>query len=201
MTTPSKLTLTYFDMAGRAEPVRMMLKYAGVAFDDVRITRPEFATKKSQLQLPFKQLPTLQVDGVVFAQSLAISRYVARLTGLYPEHSPLAALEADLAVDALTEAAFAMIRAVVQERDEDRKKQLLIDANETILPRLLGGLEERAVGPYYLGNSISYPDFYVLDFYRQIWTGFGPLIKLSVDDYPKLKSIATLLGASPSLQN
>ncbi|KAH9195782.1 hypothetical protein AeNC1_002245 [Aphanomyces euteiches] len=200
MEMPSKLKLTYFDAGGRAEPIRAMLEYAGIAFTDERIPRRDFAAMKPFLQLPFDQVPTLHVDGTVFAQSIAISRYAAKLSGLYPEDS-IGALEADLAVDTITEATVAFIQAAFQEQDEEKKKQLLQDANDHVLPRLLGGLEKRALGPYYLGDAVSYPDFYILDFHKQIWTAFSHLIKLKVDDYPKLKTIATSLSSSSQLQN
>lgn len=33
--------------------------------------------------LPLGQLPVLQVDGTIYAQSMAIARYAAKLAGLY----------------------------------------------------------------------------------------------------------------------
>ena len=36
-------TLFYFDLYGRAEPMRMLLNHAGVQFDDKRISNEEFA--------------------------------------------------------------------------------------------------------------------------------------------------------------
>ena len=75
MTT--KLQLLYFDIPGLGEPIRFVLAYAGVPFDDKRFAnRDEFLAMKPTLR--FGQVPCLIVDGVELFQSAAILRYVAR---------------------------------------------------------------------------------------------------------------------------
>lgn len=49
---------------------------------DYRFAREEWAALKPQM--PFGQVPVLEVDGKYLAQSKAIEMYAARLTGLYP---------------------------------------------------------------------------------------------------------------------
>ncbi|GMS94675.1 hypothetical protein PENTCL1PPCAC_16850 [Pristionchus entomophagus] len=71
--------LTYLDARARAEPIRMMLAIAGVEFEDVRL--PFSTWKESLKDTPFHALPTLEVDGVKFGQSLAILRYIAKEFG------------------------------------------------------------------------------------------------------------------------
>ena len=39
--------LTYFNVRGRAEPIRMIFKAAGVEFEDIRITGEEWSALKA----------------------------------------------------------------------------------------------------------------------------------------------------------
>jgi hypothetical protein len=84
------IKLYYFNMAARAEPIRLTLLGGNVEFEvrhdhlltasaspspqamvqDVRLSREEWAESKDKM--PFKQMPAMEVDGVMFAQSTAI---------------------------------------------------------------------------------------------------------------------------------
>ncbi len=68
---------------GRAEPARLALRIGGIAFDDHRFGFAEFAEVRKTT--PLNQVPTLQVDDVQVTQSGAITRYIGKLTGLYPD--------------------------------------------------------------------------------------------------------------------
>ena len=46
MQTTTKVKLTYFNLRGRAEPARLILAYAGVDFDDCRVTSEEWQKLK-----------------------------------------------------------------------------------------------------------------------------------------------------------
>ena len=70
--------LTYFNLKGRAELSRLILAEAGVDYEDCRLERDEWAQLKESSFAPFGQLPVLEVDGVVVAQSNSISRLLAR---------------------------------------------------------------------------------------------------------------------------
>lgn len=84
---PSSLKLTYFDIEGVAEPIRLALLLANVPFEDVRVTFPEWPALKAKT--PYGQLPILQIDGDeddMKTQSGAMLRYCGRLGDglLYP---------------------------------------------------------------------------------------------------------------------
>src|SRR6187549_1960862 len=66
-----KLVLTYFDFDGsRGEVARLALYIGGVAFEDRRIVRKDWAPQRDRY--PFQALPVLEVDGKVIAQSNTI---------------------------------------------------------------------------------------------------------------------------------
>merc|ERR1712179_359173 len=53
-----ELRLTYFPARGRAEISRLILKHAGVKFDDIRLTGEDFAKVKPIL--PYGSMPVLE---------------------------------------------------------------------------------------------------------------------------------------------
>jgi|AntAceMinimDraft_1070359.scaffolds.fasta_scaffold112498_1 glutathione S-transferase len=96
MADPPKLVLTYLNIKGLAEPVRLALHIGGIAFDDVRVTYEQVAAMrakdagvdegtKGSPTIPTGQVPTLTVAGEAFSQSEALLRWVGRRAGLYPD--------------------------------------------------------------------------------------------------------------------
>ena len=80
----NQLKLTYFDFSGgRAEPARLAMHIGGIPFEDDRFAPSDFAEVRKST--PLNQGSTLHVDDVQITQSDAITRYVGKLAGLYPE--------------------------------------------------------------------------------------------------------------------
>ena len=77
--------LTYFQFRGLGEPIRLLLEDQGIAHEDRRIDLMSEDWPKLAPQLPFRQLPRLEIDGVTLFQSHAILRYLARANGLAGE--------------------------------------------------------------------------------------------------------------------
>ncbi|OEU08698.1 putative glutathione S-transferase [Fragilariopsis cylindrus CCMP1102] len=81
-----KIKLTYFDIEGVAESVRLAFTFAGVDFEDDRIKFPEWGELKPKT--PHGTLPIMTIDdGPMLTQSGAMLRYAGSLdkTGaLYP---------------------------------------------------------------------------------------------------------------------
>ena len=77
------LTVHYFKgIRGRAESIRMMLRFGGLAYKDEELTLREWPEQKKAQRFPFNGLPCLETaDGVSIGQSGAANRYVAKLAG------------------------------------------------------------------------------------------------------------------------
>jgi len=84
------LELVYFDIAGRAEAIRLARRHGNVAFRDIRLDRDRVTYNKMKDDgvLPFGQLPVMFVDGIPFAQSTSILRYVGKLSTCSPQLYP-----------------------------------------------------------------------------------------------------------------
>ena len=88
-----KLKLTYFNIEGAAEKVRLALKLGGLSFEDERIEMASWQQLKPST--PYGQLPLLSIDDQPpVTQSYGMLRYIGRLTNLYPE-DPEKALKID----------------------------------------------------------------------------------------------------------
>eukprot|EP00054_Salpingoeca_dolichothecata_P036976 m.9376 g.9376 ORF g.9376 m.9376 type:complete len:618 (-) comp7187_c0_seq1:46-1899(-) len=133
------IKLTYFDIKGRAEPVRLAFAIGDVEFEDDRIQRPQWLELKPTT--PFGQLPMLTVGGKQVAQSAAILRYAGKLSGLYP-HDPLEALLVDEMLDAFEDLA-QKLGPSMAEQDEAKKLAMRKQLAETTFPELLGKIDAR----------------------------------------------------------
>ena len=145
MTGSKKLKLSYFNIKGLAEAIRLTLFVGNIEFEDERVSFEEFASRKASL--PFKQLPTLDIDDgqVILTQSGAILRYAGILAGLYPSEDPLLAAQVDQVLAVIYDLAVAMRPTYAVEdpiakaalRKEIAVKQIspLLECLDTVLTR------------------------------------------------------------------
>ncbi|KAI4470912.1 glutathione s-transferase [Holotrichia oblita] len=92
--------LTYFDFRGLGESLRYLLRYAGIDFEDVRITFEEWPKVKTSM--PFGQMPLYEEKGKTVTQSLAIARYIAKKAKLVGK-TDWEDLEIDAIVDTIND--------------------------------------------------------------------------------------------------
>jgi len=144
-----KPKLLYFNIAGKAEAIRLAFHYGGIDFEDYRFAdRTEFMKMKESGELQFGQVPALVVGGQTLTQSAAILRYVGKQAGLYPSDDVVAA-QVDAIIDQETDATAGMKVTKYKERfgfgdwimTDDNVKRLQADINASILPRHLTQLE------------------------------------------------------------
>ena len=94
----------YFDLPfWRAETSRLALFLGGIPFEDVRVTSEEFQKMKVENQLPYNQLPILEVYERGIAQSLAIARFCGRRSGFYPVDQDIDAALVDELLDTVAQ--------------------------------------------------------------------------------------------------
>ena len=161
--------LTYFDMdGGRAEPIRIAFHAAGIEFEDVRVTFPEFGEMRNGLR--FNCLPVLEIDGVVVTQSNAMCRFVGKKAGLYPDDD-LQALYCDEAMGAIEDLLHSMVQTFSLEGDELKAaREKLVDGWLTVFLTGLNELLERG-GDYFADDRLTVADLKVFGTTRWLMSG------------------------------
>ena len=126
----------YFPSYGRAEAIRMLLAHAKVEFENVDYTRESFAEAKAAGNFEFGQLPVLEMEGKLYAQSTAIVRALGIYNGYYPTDA-YDAYRADSIIDSLQDLTQAYYKAHYNE-DEEAKKALFEVFFSKTLPTWFG---------------------------------------------------------------
>ena len=67
---------------GWEEYVRIMANFFNIPFEDNLIDAESFAPMKEKL--PFGLLPSIEVNGKLYAESTALINYLGRCAGVYP---------------------------------------------------------------------------------------------------------------------
>uniref|UniRef100_A0A6P7H2J7 glutathione transferase n=1 Tax=Diabrotica virgifera virgifera TaxID=50390 RepID=A0A6P7H2J7_DIAVI len=176
--------LTYFNFTGRAEPVRVLLRYGGIPFEDVRVEHADWPSVKPTT--PYGQVPVLEVDGKKFTQGIPLARYVANIVGLVGKSNE-ENLEIEIAVNILSE----ILKTAYESHfdpDEEQKKKHLKTLHE-LLAKYLPVLDEAAKknGGHIGSNKLNWGDVYFVTAYEDIRNILGN--KDIVENYSGLQNV------------
>ena len=175
--------LTYFDMdGGRAEPIRIAFHIAGVPFEDHRISFQEFMEGRESWR--FTCVPVLEIDGRPVTQSNALSRYIGKMAGLYPE-DPVQALYCDEAMGAIEDLLHHFVATFGLKGDElEAARKKLVDGWLTVFLSGLGEMLERGGGEYFADRRLTVADLKV--FVQTRWLHSGTVDHVPVDIVERL---------------
>lgn len=164
------MKLTYFDInGGRSEPTRIAMSIGGIAFEDHRISFPEFGEMRSSL--PLNAVPVLEVGGVLYTQSNAMTRYVGRQAGLYPD-DPWQAFLVDEIMEVLEDMTHFIVQTFGLEGDELKAARAkLVDERLTKCLKLLDARLAAAGGAYFADNKLTIADLKVFVWVRALNSG------------------------------
>jgi len=188
MSQSDKPVLTYFNGRGRAEVARLIFAEAKAEYVDNRVG--DHTPLQASGKLPFNQLPVLEHNGVVLAQSMAIARYLAKLYGLYG-NSALEGALADMIVDGVADLSGA--RNAAKTDDEKAKFE------KEILPKWLGYFEnllkKNDSNGFFVGHNITYAD---IVFFNAI-DNTVRLYPHATDSFPLVKAHYAQIGSRPNI--
>jgi glutathione S-transferase len=156
----SDYKLTYFDFnGGRGEPIRIAFHAAGIELEDNRISFPEFSEMRRSAR--FNSVPVLYIDGAEVTQSNAISRYVGKLAGLYPEGS-LQALYCDEVLGAVEDLNHYVVRTFGLKGEELQKaRDQLADGWLSTYLKGFDKLLTRGGGEFFADGQLTIADLKV----------------------------------------
>ena len=161
------IKLSYFNIQGPAEPVRLALVLAGIAFEDNRLDRDGMLTMREAGALTPKgcaghQVPLLEVDGVPLLQSNAQAQYCAKLAGIYPSDPWLAAKCDECTQFIQQDIRERLIAPSMRAPDEETKVTMRKELHETKLPEKFAMLDAMlAETGYLVGGELSIADIHL----------------------------------------
>ncbi|XP_050540698.1 glutathione S-transferase-like [Daktulosphaira vitifoliae] len=191
----STYKLTYFNIHGRAEPIRFLLSYLNINFEDCRIEKEQWASVKPNT--PFGKLPMLEVDGKVLHQTLAICRYLGKKAGLAGDNDWESVL-IDIAVDNILDF-WQEIIIYFYNTNEVTKAELGKRLFEVTTPFYLDKFEKIVSenGGYFVNDKLSWADI----FFAAIWDYTKALVDIDiVEGRPNLSKLQKTVLNIPQIK-
>lgn len=214
--------LTYFNARGRAEVVRIMCAEAGFEYEDYRFRpnmenecrAPEIHSSRPGVQclcqthgpgndefVRFRaagksitgQVPLMEIDGLQIVQTSAICRYLANKLHLAGT-TPAEAAYSDVVAATLDDLYIYMVQSMINRK---------VDANFYVdqWPKVGAMLEKMAAtystsDGHFVGSKLTWVDCYGFHMFTRLAEGWPG----ALDDYPKLKAIATNVANKPRVR-
>jgi len=193
----------------RAEVLRISLFIGDISFDDVRISREEFreviltGKLRNEIEIPFNQLPVLEINGEIIGQTGAIARYCGKLSKLYPEDDFLAC-KVDQIIDATSDIT-GLISPTVKEKDDNIKKKMRERLATKLLPRWFNYLEKilekNENSLWFVDNKMSIADIAMWRLLGWLKSGILDGIPKNIcDKYHKLNNVHKQVHQHPKIQ-
>ncbi|VDL65510.1 unnamed protein product [Nippostrongylus brasiliensis] len=157
------------------------------------------AIKKKSLEMPFHQIPVLEVDGKQLAQCHAICRFLARQFGLAGKSDFDAAM-----VDAITDQCkdfyiettpyFRVAFGAIKGDKDDLKKSLFLPSREKLFTYLTKILKNNKSG-YFVGDSLTWADLYLA-----CMADHAETVPEFYDGFPEMKAHSDRIRSIPALK-
>lgn len=163
----STTKLIYFPLKGVGEPIRWLLKYGNIEYEDILIGFDDWP--KIKPTTPFGQIPLYEENGKKINESIAISRYLGKKVNLIGEND-WENLEIDAIVDTINDLRL-KLKKYGYEKDEKIKEQVKGPLFNEILPYYMERMEKiaEANNGYLAINKLTWADFYfigILDYFN-----------------------------------
>ena len=205
-----KITLYYFKIPfWRAEVTRLSLYIGNIPFEDYRIEGDDYDKFKQTGELPnkkiapFKQLPVLDVDGKIFAQTGAIARYCGKLSGLYPKNNDYNAALIDQIIEGAQDINY-LVTLSGRDKDTERKKIARNILATRHLPKWLQFLEnllrQNTKSIYFVDSDLTIADLAIWRLLGWLKSGMLDGVPTTIlDDYDHLNKLREEIYKNPKV--
>ncbi|XP_013392126.1 glutathione S-transferase Mu 1 [Lingula anatina] len=196
--------LGYWNIRGLAQPIRLMLAYAGEEVEEKRyqmgpapeFNKDEWLTDKAKLGVPFPNIPYYKDGDTIIVQSRAIMMHLARKHNLYGS-TEAERIRADVLASQLGDNLMGFVRVCLSTRmfkaDFKAKKEEFLKGLPDTLKSYSDFLGDN---PWCAGKSITYADFglyELLDWFRRFEPG-------CLDKLPNLVAFCNNFEALPAMK-
>mmetsp|Transcript_52175 Transcript_52175/g.59607 ORF Transcript_52175/g.59607 Transcript_52175/m.59607 type:complete len:215 (+) Transcript_52175:79-723(+) len=170
------VTVHYFDLNGRADPIRFLLYHAKVEFEDKRYSFEQFPTVKGSLGLPFGQLPMVEFEGKKLTQTAAIMSFFGAKYGYTVSEADDVYLS-NWYKEATGDLMLPYYAKILFNKDEEDKKKELEKFMSELLPKYLALFEEKfnETGAkekgYLVKDKITLIDFVMIPIHEKVING------------------------------
>ncbi|KAF5279380.1 hypothetical protein FQA39_LY05490 [Lamprigera yunnana] len=187
--------LIYWPISGIAEPIRYLLSYGGIDFEDFRFVQKKWPEIKPDM--PFGQVPVLEIDGKAAYQSIAICRYLAKKVKLCGSND-WEDMEIDAVVDTIDDFR-KKVSLYWYETNSYFKNKLKGPLLAETIPYFLGHLEEIAKTNkgYLVAGRLSWADFYFVGILEYLKIVFE---KAFIEGYPNLQKLENNVLNLPAIK-
>ncbi|KAK6633936.1 hypothetical protein RUM44_004543 [Polyplax serrata] len=190
-----KYKLIYFPLTALGEPIRFLLSYGNLDFEDFRFKREEWPQLKPSM--PFGKTPVLEIDGKQTHQSAAICRYLAKQLNLVGKND-WESFCVDMIVDTIGDLRSQMANYYYDQNPETKASKLGPLQKETVpyyLKKLDKTVEEN--GGYFVGGQLTWADLYfvAISDYMQRMAEIDMFA-----DYPNLQSLKNKVVNIPQIK-
>jgi len=191
----SHYKLYYFNHRGRAELSRLIFVTAGQPYEDVRFDDAQWMTHKKEM--PFGQLPVLQIDSEKIGQSSAIAHYLALQFGLAGK-TPIESLKCHALAETVRDLMEMMSRIMFSEKDEERKKVMRTELETWVkdsVEKFESYLKTGGTG-FLVGKTLTYADLAIYNAYFSVSQFLGRDVLVG---HPLLQTHSKTISSVPRI--
>ena len=205
-----KITLYYFKIPfWRAEVTRLSLYIGNIPFEDYRIQGEDYDKFKKTGELPnkkiapFKQLPVIDVDGKIFAQTGAIARFCGKLSGLYPKNDDYKAALIDQIIEGAQDINY-LVTLSGRDKDPEKKKIARDILASRHLPKWFQFLEDllkqNTKSVYFVESDLTIADLAIWRLLGWLKSGMLDGIPTTIlDNYQNLNTLREEIYKNPKV--